>query len=205
MTRQPRSLRSPLLAAVAAAGRSGGCDENILNPMADRQPRVNAYRESNFYADGLAMRSPPGGHGPRERSHREPGAHHGRQTGQLSPATDLPDPGAMSQLLRTGQKRYNIICGTCHGPLGDGDSIVARQMALRPPPSLHGLRQPPRRLPLRGHQQGVRPDGVLRRRADRSRSAGPWWPTCAPCSCSRTATLDKAPLAERARLEKETP
>ena len=28
-------------------------------------------------------------------------------------------------------------CGTCHGPLGDGDSIVATQMSLRPPPSLH--------------------------------------------------------------------
>ena len=41
------------------------------------------------------------------------------------------------KLLDTGRKRYDITCGTCHGPLGDGDSIVARQMALRPPPSLH--------------------------------------------------------------------
>ena len=41
------------------------------------------------------------------------------------------------KLLELGRKRYDITCGTCHGPLGDGDSIVARQMALRPPPSLH--------------------------------------------------------------------
>jgi mono/diheme cytochrome c family protein len=40
-------------------------------------------------------------------------------------------------LMELGRKRYNITCATCHGPVGDGDSIVARQMALRPPPSLH--------------------------------------------------------------------
>jgi mono/diheme cytochrome c family protein len=36
-----------------------------------------------------------------------------------------------------GRKRFDITCATCHGPLGDGESIVARNMALRPPPSLH--------------------------------------------------------------------
>jgi mono/diheme cytochrome c family protein len=41
------------------------------------------------------------------------------------------------KLLDLGRKRYDITCGTCHGVLGDGDSIVARQMSLRPPPSLH--------------------------------------------------------------------
>jgi mono/diheme cytochrome c family protein len=41
------------------------------------------------------------------------------------------------ELLELGHKRFDITCGTCHGPLGDGDSIVARQMSLRPPPSLH--------------------------------------------------------------------
>jgi mono/diheme cytochrome c family protein len=40
------------------------------------------------------------------------------------------------KLLETGRKRFDITCGTCHGPLGDGESIVARQMSLRPPPSL---------------------------------------------------------------------
>jgi len=40
-------------------------------------------------------------------------------------------------LLALGRKRFDITCATCHGPVGDGDSIVARQMSLRPPPSLH--------------------------------------------------------------------
>jgi cytochrome c len=41
------------------------------------------------------------------------------------------------KLLELGRKRFDITCATCHGPLGDGESIVARQMALHPPPSLH--------------------------------------------------------------------
>ncbi len=40
------------------------------------------------------------------------------------------------KLLELGRKRFDITCATCHGPLGDGNSIVATQMALRPPPSL---------------------------------------------------------------------
>jgi mono/diheme cytochrome c family protein len=40
------------------------------------------------------------------------------------------------KLLALGRKRYDITCATCHGPAGDGVSIVGTQMALRPPPSL---------------------------------------------------------------------
>jgi cytochrome c553 len=40
------------------------------------------------------------------------------------------------KLLELGRKRFDITCATCHGPLADGKSIVATQMALRPPPSL---------------------------------------------------------------------
>jgi mono/diheme cytochrome c family protein len=50
--------------------------------------------------------------------------------------TTIPVP-MTRKLLDVGRKRYDITCGTCHGMLGDGDSIVARQMSLRPPPSLH--------------------------------------------------------------------
>ena len=41
--------------------------------MADhRQPRERAYRPSDFYADGLAMRAPPAGTVPRERRTMSP-------------------------------------------------------------------------------------------------------------------------------------
>jgi len=51
-------------------------------------------------------------------------------------ASRIPIP-VTPELMALGRKRYDITCGTCHGPAGDGESIVAKQMALRPPPSLH--------------------------------------------------------------------
>jgi mono/diheme cytochrome c family protein len=115
-----------------------GCDEDLLNPMSSRQPRLLAYGTSDFYEDGKAMREPPPGTVPRERVVQQSGLTTGKfssPTGDLYLTTfpikvDRP-------LLDLGRKRFEITCATCHGPVGDGDSIVARQMALRPPPSLH--------------------------------------------------------------------
>jgi mono/diheme cytochrome c family protein len=47
------------------------------------------------------------------------------------------------KLLTLGQKKYNIVCSQCHGVLGDGNSIVAENMALRLPPSLLELQGKP--------------------------------------------------------------
>ena len=113
--------------------------------MADRQPKANRYRESKFYSDGLTMQAPPAGSVPRERITLNPRLTTGREpdgpiqtNGEPLPMYVTTIPVPMSRkLLDVGRKRYDITCGTCHGMLGDGDSIVARQMALRPPPSLH--------------------------------------------------------------------
>jgi len=121
-----------------------GCDENILDPMADRQPKALRYKESDFYADGLWMQPPPEGTVPRERITLNRPLTAGREPdGPVQPNTEaLPHyvntvPIPMSRkLLELGRKRFDITCATCHGPLGDGNSIVATQMALRPPPSL---------------------------------------------------------------------
>lgn len=147
MKRAARSTLCAALLAAALAPLGAGCDENILDPMADRQPKVKPYKESAFYEDGLGMRAPPEGTVPRERSRLGMllTAGHTLETGPYSPngepvnggfATTIPLP-VTGKLLALGRKRFDITCATCHGPLGDGDSIVARQMALRPPPSLH--------------------------------------------------------------------
>jgi hypothetical protein len=120
------------------------CDENILDPMADSQPKANRYKESHFYEDGLSMRAPPEGTVPRERITLNPRLTTGHEEdGPLQPnAEPLPNyvatvPLPMSRrLIELGHKRFDITCATCHGPVGDGNSIVATQMALRPPPSL---------------------------------------------------------------------
>ena len=147
-----RPSRARLLHLLALAGAlpllasSLGCDENVLDPMADRQPRAHPYKESVFFADGLSMRPPPEGTVPRERITGNPVLTTGREgeTGQIaangervpSYAKAIPLP-VTRKLLDLGRKRFDITCATCHGPAGDGNSIVATQMSLRPPPSLH--------------------------------------------------------------------
>jgi mono/diheme cytochrome c family protein len=124
---------------------SAACDENILDPMADRQPRAMRYRESDFYADGLTMQAPPPGTVPRERITQKPVLTTGRlpdgpfqANGEPLPRYTATVPIPVTRdLLELGRKRFDITCATCHGPLGDGESIVAHQMALRPPPSLY--------------------------------------------------------------------
>jgi hypothetical protein len=140
----PRLTRFAFALALVALTASA-CDENILDPMADRQPKANRYRESKFYDDGLTMKAPPEGTVPRERTTLNARLTTGREAdgaiqsnGEPMPmyVTSVPVP-VTRKLLELGRQRYDITCGTCHGTLGDGDSIVARNMALRPPPSLH--------------------------------------------------------------------
>jgi len=133
----------PLLTFVLGLA-AAGCDENILDPMADRQQKSIRYKESSFYADGLSMRAAPEGTVPRERITLNPRLTAGREPdGPIQPNMEpLPNyvatvPLPMSRkLLDLGRKRFDITCATCHGPLADGKSIVATQMSLRPPPSL---------------------------------------------------------------------
>jgi cytochrome c553 len=50
------------------------------------------------------------------------------------PSVPRTNPLPITQaLLRHGQERYNIYCGPCHSPLGDGDGMVARRGFPRPP------------------------------------------------------------------------
>jgi mono/diheme cytochrome c family protein len=139
------SRASFLLLGLAVAASTSACiDENILDPMADRQPRAGRYKESAFYSNGLSMQAPPEGTVPRERITQNAPLTTGRlpdgpvqQNGEPLPrfVTTIPVPVTRA-LLALGRKRFDITCATCHGPLGDGNSIVATQMSLRPPPSL---------------------------------------------------------------------
>ena len=138
-----RLLLVPLL-LVAAALSSACIDENILDPMADSQPRAGRYKQSAFFDDGLSMHAAPEGTVPRERITSNAPLTTGRlPDGPVQPngeplpryTSSIPLP-LTRQLLELGRKRFDITCATCHGPLADGNSIVATQMALRPPPSL---------------------------------------------------------------------
>lgn len=139
MSRRIKPFEAAVVLSLALLA-GAACDEDVINPMAARQPKVQAYRESDFYSDGLAMREPPAGTVPRERVLGIPGIGTGKVGAQY--LTQIPIK-VDAALLSLGRRRYDITCGTCHGPLGDGDSIVGRQMALRPPPSLHLYKERP--------------------------------------------------------------
>jgi mono/diheme cytochrome c family protein len=147
MTARLSLLSVSLVGLLAASSLLVACNEQTLDPMADHsQPRERAYRPSDFFGDGLVMRAPPDGTVPRERRTMNPTLMSGLSgfTGRVAEngervvryASRIPIP-VTPELLALGRKHFDITCATCHGPLGDGDSIVARQMSLRPPPSLH--------------------------------------------------------------------
>ena len=122
------------IALCAACG-----DTTIFDPM-ERQPKYRAFSANPLYEDGRAMRPPPEGTVPRERAGIRPEVFSGRdRNGQVVSA--IPIALTLDVLFR-GRTRFEIHCAICHGLLGDGYSLVATQMALRPPPSLHQLRNP---------------------------------------------------------------
>ncbi len=54
-----------------------------------------------------------------------------------APAAAPPEPAPTYALIARGADRFRRFCSPCHGALGDGNSAVAKDMLLRPPPSLH--------------------------------------------------------------------
>ena len=128
----PRRLW-PLAAALALTA----CPR--LDPM-QRQAKVKAYQPSAFYPDGLGMRDPPAGTIP-YHDLVDPAVTTGLGAdGKPLAVSPLPFDEA---LLARGKSRFEVNCAVCHGVLGDGQSQVALNMSLRPPPSLHLYRDRP--------------------------------------------------------------
>lgn len=128
----------PVLLLVAIA--LGGCDtrgvlatpelslERMLN-----QNKYEAFDENPFFVDQRAMRPPPKGTVPRDAIVGRLDLTHGvSEDGYVS---HVPVPVTRALMLR-GRRRFEVMCGPCHGNLGDGDSVVARQMMLVLPPDL---------------------------------------------------------------------
>jgi mono/diheme cytochrome c family protein len=108
----------------------GGCE--VLDPMISQQ-KVKTYRESEFWPDRLSMRQPQPGTVAREDV-LAPELATGR--GPDGKALTRPPIPVTRKLLEQGRARFDIHCAVCHGYLADGVSLVGRNMAIRPPPSL---------------------------------------------------------------------
>jgi mono/diheme cytochrome c family protein len=134
-----------LLPLAAAALTLSGCScgdissSQILQRM-EVQEKYRAYGSNDLFSDGRSMRTPPEGTIPRERLVGHPAITTGEVNGV--PVVEVPVP-ITAELLARGRHRYEIVCGTCHGLVGNGDSMVADNMATRLPPSLVALSDKP--------------------------------------------------------------
>lgn len=98
------------------------------------QPRVDPYAESAAFADGRGMRTPPEGTLPRGWvTAADPLVETGKLDGHYADKSPIP---LTRELLMRGKNRFEIQCAACHGILGDGKSVTATKMVLRPPPTL---------------------------------------------------------------------
>lgn len=124
------------LAAAASVALLAACDNGEVTPDWSRmitQPKLLPFGDSDAFPDGRAMRPLPAGSVPRGWI-----ADPALRTGQVAgvDVDTIPVPVTRA-LLDRGRRRYAVVCATCHGIAGDGDSAVARNMQRRRPPSLH--------------------------------------------------------------------
>jgi mono/diheme cytochrome c family protein len=102
-----------------------------LNRMI-QQPKYVPYGESQFFADGRAMREPPPGTVPRAEAVGRP-----VRTRRFDPQPGGGLEAVDRAMLEEGRRRFEIFCAPCHGVAGDGVAMPATAMELVPPPSLH--------------------------------------------------------------------
>lgn len=97
------------------------------------QPKYTALSPSSFFVDGRSARPIPAHTIARGHLEDIDGFHTGVVNGVF--LDSIPTP-ITRQLLERGQQRFNIFCTPCHGPLGNGDGMVARR-GLKMPANFH--------------------------------------------------------------------
>jgi mono/diheme cytochrome c family protein len=189
--------RALLIGSVLASAACG--DTTLFDPM-ERQPKSRAFSANPFFEDGRSMQKPPAGTVPRERVAGQPGLAAGRVGGKDVDEFPLP---VTKDLVAVGRKKFDIYCATCHGLLGDGKSLVAANMSLRLPPSLHE-----RKGMSVGHYYQVVANGFgLMPGYGAELSVEERWAVVAYLAAlqlSQSAPIALAPPSERQRLMRET-
>jgi mono/diheme cytochrome c family protein len=130
--RRPFSM-VPVLASLGWVLLGCPVDTSDIDPM-EHQPKFKAYRTTDFYPDGRTMRQPPTDTVALEHDFGNPvGPMPDGGVPVLSEKIPVPVDEA---LVNLGQRKFDQMCAVCHGMLANGESVVARKMSIRPPPSL---------------------------------------------------------------------
>jgi mono/diheme cytochrome c family protein len=186
-----------------------GCRQDMHN-----QPKYIPLRPSAFFGDGRSERQLVDGTVPRRNLKDDPSQSDGDSNGgrllpihdileirqlDLAKATTLPFP-LTQEVMDRGQEQFNISCSPCHGPLGDGNGMVA-QRGYRHPPSFHIDRL--RQAPI-GHFYDVPTNGfgAMPSYSDQVAPRDRWAIAAyiRALQLSRGATLADVPPAERGKL-----
>lgn len=120
-------LTALLIFATSLVGCRGWRSQNQPihpNLNMDFTDNYKAFRPNPFFADNMAMRTPPPGTVARDHL----------QTDENAPYLLGRDPGGefvqtmpinvTEVVLARGQERYNIFCAVCHGGVGDGQGVI---------------------------------------------------------------------------------
>ncbi len=184
------------VAALVGLALLGGCE--VFDPMISQQ-KVKTYRESEFWPDRVSMRAPQAGTVAREELFPPEVATGRGPDGKALTRVPLPVNRA---LLERGRNRFDVNCAVCHGYLGDGVSLVARNMSLRPPPSLLARAQQPDGWYFQVMSEGF---GVMPSYASQLTVEDRWSIVAylRALQLSQMQRADQLPPAERARLEGE--
>ncbi len=130
-----------LIGAFAALGtgcsnEEGSLGQNEIFQRMQLQQKYRSYQRNTFFDDERAMRVPPKGTLSREDFAASQPYGDGRIAGTEQYVESIPVPVNMA-LLEKGRKNFDIVCASCHGLVGDGQSLAAVNMALTAPASLH--------------------------------------------------------------------
>lgn len=196
-------MRRSLTAALVLTGLSAGlgCNNLWLDPM-KIQPKFKAYSANPMYRDGRAMRVPVAGTYPREIAYDDPSLSGGDPDAGVF-VDHIPVP-VDAALLERGRDRFEINCLPCHGALGDGDSIVAKKMLLRSPPSL--LTDDIRTLPDGKIEEVIRVGYGLMNGYENQLTSQDRWAVVAyvrALEASQRQPMDVAPANEKQKLMTE--
>ncbi len=120
-----------------------------LNPNMDQQARLDPQEPMAFFSDGRAMRPlvkgtvprPPHKVGDGDSIYLKADDHFYRGKKGDSYVTTLPkNVKVTKELLKIGQKKYNIFCAPCHGYNGDGKGVVTLFSKSLVPRNFHQIK-----------------------------------------------------------------
>ena len=117
------------MACVALGLVASGCRQDMHD-----QPRIEAYEENAFFADGVGSRPIPAG--TVARGHLRDDTHlYAGVDAEGNVLDTLPAGIELSAaLLGRGGERFEIYCSMCHGSTGAGDGMIVLRGFKQPPP-----------------------------------------------------------------------